>query len=106
MAPQCRVIEASDDVKLDKDESFVVMIRTCEISSAVDTKLFGDLEIAKAYCKVTFDIPPDKWNAYLVAPDESSKMKLNGEPVAFVGWHYELDDSTIHLHLERKVVEF
>jgi hypothetical protein len=98
--------EGKVDVKFDRD-FLAVMVRACMVTNAVDTMLFGDVEAAKAYCHVRWKIPPTDWDAYLVASDPQSTMKLNGEGVRYCGWKYDKDETeTIHIHLERKVVEF
>jgi len=98
--------EGRVDVKFDR-EFFAVMVRACIVTNAVDTMLFGDVDAAKAYCHVRWKIPPTDWDAYLVASDPQSTMKLNGEGVRYCGWKHDKDETeTIHIHLERKVVEF
>ena len=97
--------EGKVDVKFDR-EFFAVMVRACIVTNAVDTMLFGDVDAAKAYCHVRWKIPPTDWDAYLVASDPQSTMKLNGEGVRYCGWKHDKDETeTIHIHLERKVVE-
>ncbi len=94
------------DVKLD-NEFCAVLVRSCDVTSAIDTMLFGDVEAAKLFCRCRWDVPVDKWEAYMVASDPTSTMKLNGEGVRYCGWKYEMDEhETLHIHLERKVVEF
>lgn len=96
------------------EDYFAVLVRACLDTNAIDTMLFSDVEAAKLYCKVRWEIPLDKWNAYLVASDPMSTMKLNGQGVRYCGWNYEKDDTagihergeTFHIHLERKVVSF
>jgi hypothetical protein len=86
---------------------FAVMIRSCFVTNAVDTMLFGEVEDAKIYCQCRWSIPVDKWEPHLVTQDPGSPMKLNGESVRYCGWKYDRDETeTIHIHLERKVVEF
>lgn len=93
-------------VKFDK-EFFAVMVRTCMVTTAVDTMLFGDVEEAKLYCQRRWNIPVDKWDAYLVAQDPESTMRLNGEGVRYCGWKHDRDETeTIHIHLARKVEQF
>ena len=99
-------MERTVNVEFDKD-FFAVMVRTCMATNAVDTMLFGDVEAAKLYCQCRWSIPVDKWDAYLVAQDPKSTMKLNGQGVRYCGWKHDRDETeTIHIHLERKVVEF
>ena len=63
--------------------------------------------MAMDFCRVVYDVPKGHWEAYLIVPDEKSCLMLNGEPVSFAGWKYELPDETmLHLHRERKVIEF
>lgn len=93
-------------VKFDR-EFYAVMVRLCEVTGAVDTMLFPDVEMAKAYCRVRWSIPEDDWNAYLVASDPKCTMKLNGDRVRYCGWKHRIDKwETLHIHLERTVVEF
>ena len=94
------------NVKLDRD-FYAVLIRSCRVTDAIDTMLFGDVDMAKAYCEKVWAIPLDKWGAYLVADDPSSTLKLNGRGVRYCGWKHDRDETeTIYIHLERNVVEF
>lgn len=94
------------DVRLDAD-FYAIMVRSCSVTHAVDTMLFPDVEMAKAFCRIRFGVPDDKWDSYMVASDPKSTMKLNGEGVRYCGWKYDIDETeTFHIHLERKVVEF
>jgi hypothetical protein len=69
--------------------------------------LFGDVKGAKVYCRERWNVPLEAWDGYLVAEDKSSKINLNGTPVSYCGWKYDLDETqSLCIHLERKVVEF
>ncbi len=93
-------------VKFD-NEFFAVLVRSCRVTGAIDTMLFGDVEMAKGYCEVRWNILSEHWYAYMVAPDAKSSMTLNGEGVRHCGWKHEQDETEmIHIHTERKVVEF
>lgn len=94
------------DVKLGRGR-LAVVIRACEVTGAVDTILFEDVEAAQLYCRCRWNIPLDSWEPYLVAQDPASTMKLNGEGVQYCGWKHHRDETeTIHIHLQRLVVEF
>lgn len=104
-------MERKVDVKFDK-EFHAVMIRSCFVTNAIDTMLFGDVmlfedvEAAKLYCQCRWGIPVDKWEPYLVAQAPKSTMKVNGEGVRYCGWKHDRDETeSLHIHLERKVVE-
>lgn len=94
------------DVKFD-NEYFAVLVHSCEVTGAIDTMLFGDVEAARCYCNVRWDIPENEWDAYLVASDPKSTLKLNGQGVRYCGWKHEMDEGeAFHIHVERKVIEF
>lgn len=94
------------DVKF-SGEYYAVLVHSCAVTGAVDTMLFGDVEQAKCFCHLRWDLPEDEWEAYLVAEDHSSTLKLNGQGVRYCGWKQELDEGEeFHIHLERKVSEF
>lgn len=94
------------DVKYDKD-IFAVMVHSDECTGAIETMLFPDVEMAKSFCYVQFNIPENEWDSYLVASDPNSNLKLNGEPVRYCGWRHEMDEGeALHIHLEKMVVEF
>jgi hypothetical protein len=89
------------------DETFAVLVRSCRITHAIDTMLFGDKDMAMQYCLARWKIPIDAWEGHLVCPDKNSPIRLNGEPVCYCGWNYDLDETeTLYIQLERKVVEF
>jgi len=99
-------MENKVDVKFD-NRYYAVLVRSCMITNAVDTMLFGDVEAAKVYCEVRWKIPQSAWDSYLVAADPKSPIKLNGEGVQYCGWKHDRDETeTIHIHLERMVIEF
>jgi hypothetical protein len=94
------------DVKYDR-EWYAVLVRSCDISSAVSTMLFSDVESAQVYCRVVYEVAENTWDPYMVRRDPGSPLKLNSEGVAYCGWRYELEDGTVlHIHLEQRVVEF
>lgn len=87
--------------------TYAVMVRSCQVTGAIGTMLFGDVEAAKLYCNVRWKVPVESWEAYLTESDPQSTMKLNGEGVRYCGWKYHLDETeTLHIHLEQKVIEF
>lgn len=99
-------MENKVEVKFDT-EYYAVLVRSCFVTSATDTMLFGDVEAAKDYCRVRWGIFDTEWEPYLVASDPTSPMKLNGQGVRYCGWKHEREeDEVLHIHLERKVIEF
>lgn len=99
-------MERKVDVKFG-DDFFAVLVRSCFVTNAIDTMLFGDVAAAKLYCQCRWSVPVDSWDAYLVASDPMSTLKLNGDGVRYCGWKHDRDETeSLHIHLERKVTEF
>lgn len=99
-------MERPVEVVFSKD-FFAVMVRACKVTHALDTMLFGDVEMAKLYCNRRWSIPLNDWEAYLVTSDPQSTLKLNGQGVRYCGWKHDKDETeTIYIHVERVVSEF
>lgn len=103
--------EANDDVEVNPvnlvrgGSEFAVLTRSCSITGAIENEIFEDQDAAKLYCSFRHGVELARWDAYLVQKDESSKLKLNGEGVRYVGWCCDLDDYTVlNIQLCRKVV--
>jgi len=99
-------MESEVNTKLDR-EFYAVLVRSCYVTNAIDTMLFASVDMAKAYCEARWKIPLTDWDAYMVASDKKSSMKLNGEPVSHCGWKHSMDETEeLFIHLERKIVDF
>lgn len=84
-----------------------LLVRYCYVTNALETFLFGDVEMAKKYCEVRFKIPPAAWDSYMIQHDSGSSMKLNGQGVRVVGWKVDIDETqALHIHNNQKIVEF
>lgn len=65
------------------------------------------LRLAKAYCRAMWGTQESDWEAYLIEPDATSKMKYNDDPVSYAGWKAYIDETEqLLIHLERIVIEF
>ncbi len=83
-----------------------VLVRSCNVTGAIDTTVFETSDAAKIYCETQFCVPRESWYAYEIERCEKSPVKLNGEPVRFTGWKKELADSDLDIQLRKMVVEF
>ena len=82
-----------------------VLVRSCNVSGAIDTKVFSSVESAKFHCENEFNVPSFDWYGYEVEYVENSEIKLNGKPVRYTGWKKELADSDLDIQLRKMTIE-
>jgi hypothetical protein len=84
-----------------------VGVRFCEVSGAIEPRVFPSFKAAMEWCYCTHNLAVDKWEAFLTkrAPDGPIRLREGGKEkrVRNVGWQQRLDDGSMMQIFEQTV---